>query len=256
MGKRTVLIDADICAMESACQGQKAYDWEGDGEVCVVTDPAKAEANLAKRIETIREAAGATDVVIALSDPGRRYFRHDLWPDYKGHRRSDPPELLGRMKQWLMDNHRHYSKPMLEADDVLGILATTDRVVKGEKVVASSDKDLLQIPGLHIDPRKIDDGVFERTEEEGRRWHLVQTLWGDTTDNYPGCPNTGEVRSPKIIEGLDPTSPEAWAAVVARFVERGKTPEYALLQARIAYILQAPNWNFKRKELIPWEPPQ
>ena len=71
----------------------------------------------------------------------------------------------------------------LEADDVLGILATEPS--NEERIIVSIDKDLYQIPA------KIskDGKTFEEiSENEANYWHMMQTLTGDSTDGYSGCP--------------------------------------------------------------------
>ena len=44
-------------------------------------------------------------------------------------------------------------RPNIEADDILGILATSQKIVKGNKIIVSIDKDLDQIAGLHYNPK-------------------------------------------------------------------------------------------------------
>src|SRR5690606_18998991 len=83
--------------------------------------------------------------------------------------------------------------PMLEGDDVMGILQTNGEY--DEPVIWSLDKDLKQIPGLHIR----NDEVVEITKEEGDRFHMFQTLVGDVTDGYPGCPGVGHVIAEKAL---------------------------------------------------------
>ena len=41
---------------------------------------------------------------------------------------------------------------------------------------------------------------YEIISEEGRYFHMMQTLTGDTADGYPGCPSVGKVTAEKILK--------------------------------------------------------
>src|SRR5262245_7235946 len=120
----TLLIDADGVAFKAAAAVQKSIRWDDD----ILT--SHADLNEAKdvfqtQIEKLQDATHA-DAVLCFSCPSRRYFRHDLWPTYKGHRKDAPPLALRDLKAWASDTWKTYTKPGLEADDVIGILATND----------------------------------------------------------------------------------------------------------------------------------
>lgn len=142
----------------------------------------------------------------------------------------------------------------LEADDILGILATGPWI-GGEKVIATKDKDLLQIPGLHINHADLDRGVHEVTVEQGDRWHLYQTLVGDQCDGYKGCPGIGPKKAERILNELGSSLEERWIGVVTVFEERGLTEADALLQARLARICRASDWDYENKVVKLWSPP-
>lgn len=256
------IIDADSILYESAWQGEFRWDWDGDGEITVTLSPEVAASNLRSRIQTIVDACHAREAIVALSCPSRRYWRHDIWPSYKSHRKgSEPPALLSHVREYLVNNYETVQWDTLEADDVVGILATMPDT--GPCVVVSGDKDLLQIPGRHLNPGKLEHGIFEVTPDEGDYWHLFQTLVGDSTDGYPGCPpmpsmlvdgkrirgkrGVGAKTAPRYIE-------RGWSGVVEAFIERGLTEQDALTQARVARILQADDWDMRKKEVRLWSP--
>lgn len=83
-----------------------------------------------------------------------------------------------------------------EADDALAIAATADP----NSIIATIDKDLLQVEGRHYDFVK--DIYREVSAEEGLRFLYRQALTGDRTDNIQGVPGIGEKKSAKILEGL------------------------------------------------------
>ena len=68
-------------------------------------------------------------------------------------------------------------------------------------------------------------------------------------DSYKGCPSVGAVTAKKILDKT-PT----WEAVVEQFVKKNLTEEDALVQARIARILRAEDYDFKAKKPILWKP--
>tara|TARA_R100000700_G_C3130555_1_gene115965 strand:- start:592 stop:885 length:294 start_codon:yes stop_codon:yes gene_type:complete len=86
------------------------------------------------------------------------------------------------------------------------------------------------------------------TETLANYMHLYQTLVGDATDNYKGCPGVGPKKATEILE--EPT----WDSVVKAFEKAGLTEEDALVQARVARILRADDYNFHKEEVILWQP--
>ena len=83
-----------------------------------------------------------------------------------------------------------------EADDALAIAATADP----NSIIATIDKDLLQVPGRHYNFVK--ETYQEVTDVEGLRFLYKQMLTGDRTDNIRGVPGIGDKKSEKILEGL------------------------------------------------------
>lgn len=240
----TALMDADILVMQSASQGEQEFEF-ADGPVTSV-DLDQAIHNLERRIDSCMEAAGADRAVFALSDHGRRYFRHDLYPEYKAHRASAKVlTLRPEIRAYVEENHKTVTRPRLEADDVLGIMQT--KRGDGTTVIVSTDKDMLQVPGHHLNIDDLDGGVFEVAREAGDLWHLVQTLTGDSTDGYGGCPRIGPKKAPPIAEA-------GWDAVEQAFLDKGLSAEDALVQARLAKILQVEDWDTTKQEVILWEP--
>jgi DNA polymerase-1 len=245
---RTVLLDGDILIFESAVKGETHINWGGE-VTTTITDFDACLDNFNKRVATCKERAEADHVILCLSCTSRHYWRHDLYPEYKGHRKGlRKPELLGALTDHVHDNWDTAWRPGLEADDLLGIMGT-DPDAEGTRIICTSDKDMLQIPGHHLNHTRLDDGVFYVTEEEGNRWHLMQTLMGDSTDNYKGCPGIGPKRAEKMLDEAP-----VWETVEEAFIAKGLTYEDALLQARLARILQWNEYDFENKEPILWTP--
>lgn len=244
----TALIDADGLIYNAAAGAETDIEWE-DGVYTLVADLDEAKRQfkegLATLLDKVSDALPIKGRVLCLTDSGFD-FRRDIWPTYKA-KRGRKPLVYYRLREWVIETQAPvYLRDHLEADDILGILATNKKIVTGSKVCVSIDKDLQQIPGLAFNPDK-DDAVREITAEEGAHWHLMQTLMGDQTDGYPGCPGIGPKRAIAIADG-------GWPAVVAAFAKAGLTEDDAITQARVAKILTADLYDFKKKEPILWTP--
>ncbi len=254
---RVLLVDGDIVGFVIACRAQRDVDW-GDGEKHSYADADEAKLAVTRYLTKLRSDLNADRVIVCMSDPSRRYFRHDVYPLYKAHRtHGTPPVILPQIKQFLRDGSKDFpSKTVLtlEADDVLGILATHPTLVKGEKVIVTSDKDLNQIEGEHHDPMKGRSFVVEPNDAHYFFW--TQTLTGDTCDGFPGCPGIGPKKAHKIILDmlLDVDSRTEWSFIVEAYQKKGLTEADALVQARVARILQHTDYDFVNKKVILWNP--
>lgn len=247
MSKRTALIDADVFAFKAASACEKAIEWE-PGNWTYHASEEETWDTCVRLIEQAADAVDAERIVIAMSDPLRVYWRHDLWPEYKAGRTAGKrPLLLMWCKEKLGEEYESFVRPQLEADDILGILSTNPKLIKGEKVIVSVDKDMLTVPGLfyHYDR----DELIEVSESEADYHHMYQTLVGDTTDGYPGCPGVGPKSVAKILK-----AGYQWKDVVAAFEKRGLTEDDALIQARVARILRHGDYNYKHKHVVLWKP--
>jgi len=249
----TLLLDADIVAYKVAARNQEDFDWGDTGESRVV-DHERAICDTDSLISEYCEALKAQKVLICLTDPAAN-FRKELEPTYKANRKNhEKPELLQWVKDYLAHEYQSFIRPRLEADDIMGIIATAgDRIVKGPKVIVSEDKDLKTIPGHLYNPRRPDDGVVEISPLDAKRFHMEQTLTGDPSDGYIGCRGIG-VKSPYVKALWEAEAKDLWEIVLAGYASKGKPPEDALLQARIAYILQFQSYSLKHKTIFPWTP--
>lgn len=225
-----------------------------------------------------KESLEADDIIVCLSCPHDENFRLSVLPSYKGNRDySNRPQLLGPIKEYLASAYNTYARPTLEADDVMGILSTHPSIVKGRKIIVSEDKDMKTIPGWLYNPRK---GTKPRliSEPEANYWHLYQTLVGDATDNYKGCPGVGPERADSSLSEVIKPVPihreitrgpnkgqiktiwemaeaeSLWDVVVAWYAKSGLTEADALVQARVARICRASDYDFKNKEVKLWLP--
>lgn len=249
---RTLLVDGDLIAYSCTSSAEVEVNWEADLWT-LHTDLAQAKENFTSRIKDAMELTGCDQLAMCLTSPDN--FRYGVLPSYKGNRKATrKPMGYKPFIEWINENYQTYLKPTLEADDVLGILATHPTLIKGEKILWSADKDLQSIPCTLWRGKVGPDGkpvVVEVSEEEADRYHLLQTLTGDPTDGYKGCPGMGAVKANKLLD----TAKEPWRAIVDCFVKAGLTEADALVQARVARICRAQDYNFRNKEVILWNPP-
>jgi 5'-3' exonuclease len=254
-----LLLDADITAYWFAYIGQDSIKWDDEitstfhtkelYQVC-----AEADAKIAE----FKAYIEADEVIVCLSCASEDGWRRKLLPSYKANRGAKPL-YLAAVKDHMRSKYRTFEKPTLEADDVLGILSTHPTILPGRKIVVSTDKDLKTIPGWLWNPDK-DKQPHEIHRQDADYWHLYQTLVGDATDNYKGCPGIGPKKAAQLLKDGDDcryfSLAEMWERIVAAYARKGLTEADALVQARVARIARCTDYDFKRKEIILWEPPQ
>lgn len=256
---RIALIDADVTAFASAVVAEKPIDW-GDGIWTLHADEDEGRRVFAQSVERIQEKTEADKVILTFSDKAN--WRKGVLPTYKSNRADTRPPIIRRaLTEWAMEEYECFVRPTLEGDDVLGILATKDNPEGHQYIICTIDKDLKTIPGLHYNTKH--DKLFEVTVEEADRFHMKQALMGDATDGYSGCPGVGPVAADRILdkalgadESWQKTPVQAmWEAVVHAYAKAGLGEEEALTQARVARICRAEDYDFKRKQVKLWTPP-
>ena len=121
---RIALLDADIVAYAVAFKSEEEFDFRASGTKVKHIDKATCWRLCDMVIAKHADAVKADSVIVCLTDPDVN-FRKDFDPTYKSNRKgADRPELLQLAKEYMFENYRSYIKPRLEADDVMGILAT------------------------------------------------------------------------------------------------------------------------------------
>ena len=257
---RTVIIDGDVVVYKVAEAVAESFEVATEEDDDFIyrnigwANKDGATRAVEKMIDDITKACKAKEVVICLSDMTSN-FRKQINPEYKGNRKAIKPILYEFLRNYLTTSgYKVYEKPSLEADDVIGILATSDKIIKGDKVVWSLDKDFKTIPcKFH---RAKPDGSHESkviTNNEADWWFMYQTLIGDKVDGYEGCKGIGDKTARKILGEVGEHPLHAmWQSVVATYQIRGYTEDDALLNARMARILRAEDYDFKKKEVKLW----
>lgn len=238
----TALIDADIVAFRAAAKVQDV--WEDQP----IADERMAIREAEVIIQNWIKFAKPNNIIMCLSCPSRTYFRHDIYPEYKGNRKGlEPPIALKAVKEWFYTKYKVVTMPGLEADDVMGILGTDPNL--NSPVIISIDKDMLTVPTKYLNPDKMRRPV----RNNARQCDLLvmhQAMTGDSTDNYKGIPGVGKVKADKILAELG----NPWVNTEKAFLENGLTSSYALTMMRLARILRYEDYNQETGEVRLWHP--
>jgi len=235
-----ILCDADFIVYKACAAAESEVDFGND--VILVTSNFSDAYNAAKReLTKLENKLGAFSTLILFFSDSTN-FRKKILPEYKGHRNRKKPCGYKRVINALREEYKVIIKPGLEADDTMGIYATK----YPGNIIASPDKDMRQIPGQLYNF----DDTFTITPEDGAKWHLIQSLAGDQTDGYSGVPGIGVKRA----ESLFKEHGYSWKTVVKAFKEKDLTEDDALVNARLARILTADDYDFKNKQPKLWSP--
>ena len=235
-----LLIDADFIVYKACAAAETEIDW-GDDTILVTSNFSDAYGATKRELIKLEDQFGSlSSLILFFSDSIN--FRKKILPEYKGHRNRKKPCGYKRVINALKKEYEVIIKPELEADDSMGIYATKNP----GNIIVSPDKDMRQIPGELYNL----DETFTITPEEGARWHLIQTCAGDSTDGYSGVPGIGVKRAAALFdkEGY------SWKTVVKAFKDKDLTEEDALANARLARILTAEDYDFKKRKPKLWSP--
>ena len=238
----SLLIDADFIVYKCCAGAETEIDF-GEDLIVVTSNFKEAYEYVERELYNIATDLGCfDDSILFFSDSVN--FRKSIDPAYKGHRNRKKPCGYKRVINKLKEEYPVVVMPTLEADDALGIYATN---LPGQHIICSPDKDMRQIPGQLFD---LTQEVVEITPEMGDRWHLIQAMAGDQTDGYAGIPGIGIKRAEALLEANGAT----WQTVVDAFAAKDLDESVALMNARLAKILQCDDYDFTNQEPRLWSP--
>ena len=241
----TAAIDADILLYRSMTYAEQEINWY-DNVWTLYADIDEAKQIFTAQIDKIKDKLKTDDILCCLSDRSDN-FRKKVDPTYKSNRKGTrKPAGFNAFIDWVETAYPHLRKPSLEADDVLGILATKPDNL-GKLIVVSDDKDLKTIPCKLYRPSP--DELLEVTPQQADAYFLHQCLTGDPTDGYGGCKGVGDKTAKKIL-GSKPT----WSSVEQAYIKAGMTRDDAIQQARLARILRWEDYDTEKGEPILWQP--
>lgn len=251
----TLLFDADIVVYQMAAMNEFHIDW-GDGVESNEVDEDRAVEQIEKWFENIYVKLKATDYRMCFSDGTKGYFRHRLFPNYKVQRKKmRKPALLQFVRKYITKTYQCIERKQLEADDVMGILSTSKKLIPGKKIIVSIDKDMASVPGWLFNWSK-DKKPHRVSLADADRQFYLQVLMGDTTDNYYGIPQVGPKKAEGVLAFADENFVPYWDAVLEAYLDAGLTEREAVLNARMARILRAENYDWETGKIKLWTPPK
>jgi DNA polymerase-1 len=148
-------------------------------------------------------------IAVVFDAPGRT-FRDDLFEQYKAHRPPMPDELRSQI-QPLLDAVEAMGLPLIrisgvEADDVIGTLATRAARQGMRVVISTGDKDMAQLVNEHISlSNTMTNSTLDRAGVKAKfdvyPEQIVDylALVGDSSDNIPGVPKVGPKTAAKWL---------------------------------------------------------
>jgi DNA polymerase-1 len=249
--RKLLLIDGDQFVFTAAIAIERETRWDEDNHV-LYSSPELAFSNFEAMLKRIFDRFETDDHALTFSSPNN--FRYEVDPTYKANRKGARKPLCYAAVRELADEHYNtITMEGLEADDIMGILATKPN--SAQRIIVSQDKDMKTIPTTVWNGKEL----LHVTEEEAEYNHLYQTLIGDMTDGYKGLPGCGPVKAAKLLETVHDHAGEEyvdalWNVVKAAYTKAGLTEADALQQARLARILRWTDWDVEAKKPILWAP--
>tara|TARA_R110000772_G_scaffold182375_1_gene293624 strand:+ start:181 stop:1023 length:843 start_codon:yes stop_codon:yes gene_type:complete len=150
------------------------------------------------------------EVILLYQQQGHTNFRNEILPEYKGHRVTSDAILC--WKETILDEYKNLGAiglQHIESDDAQSVLA--EHLGYNNIVVVTSDKDMIQIPGLIYNPYKGSLKPEERWQNvsiyEANRFFWKQVLTGDPTDmpsELCGIEGVGMVKAEKMVDNDEP----------------------------------------------------
>ena len=138
-----LLVDADFFFYRAASAAETEMDYSEDLTV-VVGDFRQGKRIVEQELNKLRSRFDTQDLELFFTDS--KNFRKEIDPSYKGNRRKRKPAGYLKLKNWGLEKYPSLIMPALEADDALGIAATSG--LYDNFVLVSPDKDMQQIPAV------------------------------------------------------------------------------------------------------------
>jgi DNA polymerase-1 len=172
-------------------------------------DPTGAVVGVLNMLRKLLDEYQPEHVAVVFDAPGGS-FRNQLYDQYKANRPPMDEELRCQI-QPLHDIIRAMGLPLLmiegvEADDVIGTLATQAAELGMDTLISTGDKDLAQLVNDQVtlintmsDKLTDRDGVLEKFGVTPEQIVDYLALVGDTSDNIPGVPKCGPKTAAKWL---------------------------------------------------------
>jgi DNA polymerase I len=174
--------------------------------------PTNAIYGFVKMLEKMRLAVVPTHLMVVW-DGGLSAERLAALPDYKAQRPPMPgdlrPQIDGMVEFLAAAKIASHCGECVEADDYIASLARCAAAAGWNVVIASSDKDFMQLVSARI-------GLLNPNDKSGVVWSAAQVeaktgvppeqvadwlaLMGDAVDNIPGVPGVGPKTAAELLK--------------------------------------------------------
>jgi DNA polymerase-1 len=174
--------------------------------------PTNAIYGFVKMLEKMWQALQPTHRMVVW-DGGLSAERMELLPEYKAQRPEMPSDLRSQLDEIVRylaaARVAQYRGDAVEADDYIASLARRAAAAGWNVVIASSDKDFMQLVSDRI-------GLLNPNDKSGSVWSREQVqakagvgpeqvadwlaLMGDAVDNIPGVPGVGPKTAAELLK--------------------------------------------------------
>lgn len=173
-------------------------------------DPTGAIRGVIAMLRKLAKDYQGSPIAVVFDAKGKT-FRNDLYAQYKANRPPMPDDLREQI-QPIHDIIRAMGLPLLivadvEADDVIGTLATQATAQERDTVISTGDKDMAQLVSPHVslvntmtETTMDRDGVIAKFDVTPEQIVDYLALMGDTVDNIPGVPKVGPKTAAKWLK--------------------------------------------------------
>ena len=175
--------------------------------------PTGAVFGVISMLRKLRNEYNPNYMAVVFDAKGKT-FRHDMYKEYKANRPPMPDDLQAQIEP-LHRLVEAMGLPLIivdgvEADDVIGTLASRATQQNKDMLISTGDKDLAQLVSPHVtlintmSNEVLDEnGVEAKFEVPPSRIIDYLTLVGDTSDNIPGVPKVGPKTAVKWLKQYD-----------------------------------------------------
>ena len=225
-----LLKDGERTPISNIKEARKEQNDSDIVKMTIVSPEHVAITNLDNMIKRIKSQVPHKNVVLTLSSNDKEVNKRNKIARQLPYKVDRPPKPFhyAALREHLLIAYGAVVVTEGEADDYLGENQTDT------SIIASIDKDLLQIPGSHYD---INDSSITRVDTLGElslnennklsgngfKWFCAQCLLGDRTDAIKGIPYIRQTKVHSLLVGAT-TEEDCWKRVVKEFMENKKVP--------------------------------
>ena len=177
--------------------------------------PTNAIYGFIKMLGKMRVTVNPTHLIVVW-DGGLSAERREVLPDYKAQRPEMPADLGSQLDEIVgylsAANIATFCADGVEADDYIAFLAESAVNSGMEVVIASADKDFMQLvaPGIGLlNPNDKSETIWTAEQVRGKAGvepaQIVDwlSLLGDSVDNIPGVPGVGPKTATDLLKQFE-----------------------------------------------------